>query len=660
MSPKDTFQPRIINGITILGPDILAKDPAGKSLSPIASIFPNESVLVTGRGIHAELIAMGIEFLRARRLRTERRDLTAEEEQEHYKNAVSLLERDSTVLIRSYPEDMDRVFAADEVLQRLLPKECIQFTGIHIRGVRERMRRRGESWRISSPPTSINEISQHISASRVQVNTGTTYYQSAQTGERFLTYEEFLRIRPLLRTAPQEALARLKEINQLSHLVNDLGVPELSFFLPAQRKLRTKLLEDLIVALETATSRQDLERAEDLFHYFALSYAEAAGEELVADGEKHTAWQTTMFCRLYDLNEEVVEELALGLSAEFHLNVRWLPGARLREKDLIFESNSEPRVRNLITHFLREWPGIVSINVGRVESPLSTRDRTGEEREVYLVVLGLPHGGEEIRLLRMMKWDAVHRLKQGFPLAQAITDTISYYDYICDRLNAATALEIPILSYTAIQFTEELPAIGEIPVFFFDRSYVPGIVTDKIRLAHYAKKGFVVRLARLLGTAAAASMVSGRASFRTGELFFDDGDEVVQLDAEGLPERLVICETTGSFTDWTTPMVELLPQCLVRLAVHLEKAREKGISREDLKSAVGAFTEALTAEIERMQSLLSTRSAALSSLLDARSSEPRSVRARWESMLDRLAAADISELKHAALHSPHLADFMNR
>jgi hypothetical protein len=464
-----------------------------------------------------------------------------------------------------------------------------------------------------------------------------------------------------MRIDPQEALTRLKEILQLSHLVNDLGVPELSLFLPAQRKLATKPLEDLIAALENSTARnsaRDMDRAEDLFHDFASSYAEAAGEELVVDGEKHTTWQTTMFCRLYDLNEEAVEELALGLSAEFHLNVRWLPGAQLNGKDIRFESSSEPRVHNLIDHFLKEWPEIVSINIGRVESPLTSRDRTGEERQVYLVVLGLPQGGEEIRLLRMMKWDVVHRLKQGFPLARAIGDTVTYYDYICDRLSAIAALEIPILSYTPIRFTEEIPGTGEVPVFFFDRRYVPGIVTDKIRAAYYTKEGFIVRLARLLGRAAAASMVSGRASVRTGELFFDDGDEVVQLDTEKLPDQLVICETTGSFADWTTPIVELLPQCMMRLAAHLEKARGKGSSPEDLKSAIEAFTEALVAEIERMQSLLKSRPAALRSLFDARSAEPSSVRARWDSMLDRLEAADITEIRQTALNSPHVAVFM--
>jgi hypothetical protein len=657
----DSLQPRLINGITILGPDILAKDPADKPLSPISAVFPYESVLVTGQGIHAELIARGIEYLRDRLLLTGQRDLTAEEEQELYGNVVSLLTRGHTVLIRSYPEDMDRVFAADELLQRLLPKECIRFTGIHIREVRERMRRRGESWRISAPPTSINEINQHINTSRVQVKTGATYYQNAQSGERFLTYEEFQRIGPLMRIDPQEAIARLKEIHQLTHLENDLDVPELSLFLPAQGKLATKPLEDLIVTLENATSRnsaRDMTLAEDLFHDFALSYSEAAGEELIVDGEKHTTWQTTMFCRLYDLNEEAVEELALGLSAEFHLNVRWLPGAQLTGKGIRLESNSEPRVHNFINHFLKEWPDIVSINIGRVESPLTSRDRTGEERQVYLVVLGLPHGGEEIRLLRMMKWDVVHRLKQGFPLAQAIGDTITYYDYICDRLKAIAALEIPILSYTPIRFTEEIPGTGEVPVFFFDRRYVPGIVTDKIRATYYAREGFIVRLACLLGRAAAASMVSGRASVRTGELFFDDGDEVVQLDSEKLPDQLVICETTGSFTDWTTPIVALLPQCMVRLAAHLEKARRKGCSPEDLKSAIESFAEALVAEIARMQSLLNSGSAALRSLFDARSAEPRSVRARWDSMLDRLAAANIAEIQQTVLNSPNVADFL--
>ncbi len=443
MFPMEPSQSRNINGITILGPDFSARDRDGKPLSPIAVIFPKLLLLVTGRGIHAELVVRGEEFLRAKLRETEKRDLTAEEEEEIYENVVSLLTRDATVLIRSYPDDMERVFAADELLQRFLPKECIQFTGVHIAEVRAQLRKRGENWRIAPPPRSAREICQHISASRVQVKTGTTYYQNAQSGERFLTYEEFIRIRPLLRQAAGEARARLREIDHLSRLVNDQGVPELSFFVPAKRRLATKLLEDLLLVLEDDVSQQASERAEDLFDHFAMSFAETAGEELTVDGEKHTTWQTTMFCRLYDLDEELVEERTLGLSPEFHLNVRWLPGAHLEENEVTFEAKAGPRVRSLIAYFLQTWPGIVSINIGRVESSLTDRDRTGEEREVYLVVLGLPQGGEEIRLLRLMKWDVVHRLKQGLPLNQAISDTIRYRDYVLDRLKATAALEHP-------------------------------------------------------------------------------------------------------------------------------------------------------------------------------------------------------------------------
>ena len=657
--PLEFFQPRIIKGITVLGPDFFARDHDGKPLSPIGVIFPNYQFLVTGRGIHAELAAAGADFLRARMLETEKRDPTEEEEQGMYDSVISLLSRDATVLIRSHPDDMARTFAADELLQKILSKASIQFTGAHIQEVREQLRRRGENWRMSPPPRSATEISQHISASRVQVKTGATYYLNAQSGERFLTYEEFMRIRPLVHDAPGEAAARLKEINHLCNLVNDQGVPELSFFLPGKRKLAAGLLVEVIAVIENAASHQDLDRAEELFDAFAVSYAAAAGDDLTVDGGKHSTWQTTMFCRLYDLDEELVEERMLGLSPEFHLNVRWLPGVNLKEGEVAFEANSEPRVHNLIEYFLRRRPDVVSINVGRVEASLTERDRTGEEREVYLVVLGLPEGGEEIRLVRLMKWDVIHRLKQGFLLSQAIRDTIRYRDYIVDRLRAATALGIPILNYDPIQFTEEVQGVGRIPVFFFDRPYVTGMVSDKIPLSDYAKKGFVIRLGRLLGVAAAASMVLGRASYRRGNLFFDDGDEVIQMDAEKLPERLIISETTGSFTDSTTPITTLLPQCLSHLAAHLGKARMKGSSKEDLGAAIGVFTEALRTEIERMQLLLSDSSAKLQLLFGDQTSEPGSVRARWQSMLERLAATDPGELQDAVSSSPHLAEFMS-
>lgn len=652
----DFPEPRLVKGVTIIGPDLFAADESGKPLSPIASAFPENQVIVTGRGIHAMQTQTMLDFLRNQIHKEERRELTKEEEEEVYENSVALLIRDPVILIRSDPAAMERIFAVDELLQRFLTKDCIQFTGIQQAEVRRKLRRRGESWRISPPPHSMPDIRRFIESSRVQVNTGATYYYNASTGGRYITYQEFMRIRPLLRTDRHEALARLEEIFSLTKLTNNLGVRELSFFLPPERALETDELENLIEVLATATAGPDFDEAEYLFARFSMKFAAAAGFELSVDSSKEAAWATTMFCRLYDINEKEVEEWALGLSPEFRLNIRWLPGARI-SGELLFEPNTEQRIRELMRHYWQVQPGIVSINVGRVESSQTVRDRTGEQRDVYLVVLGLADGSEDIRIVRIMKWDVMHRVKRGTPLHQAIAETIQYRDYIFDRLRAATELGVPKLSYTEIRLEEDIAQLGRIPVFFFDRRYVVGIVTDKIPFGSYAKSGFIVELARLLGISAATSLILGRACPRSGHVFFDDGDEVVQLGPDNLPERLTIADTTGSFTDWSTPVKDLLPHCLWHLAMHLERAEQNGIGKVELKAALNAFAASLGTEIQRMQRLLNRPDKNLRSLFADRTNEPGGIRHRWESILRRLQTTDTRQLLDVILDSPHLNSF---
>ena len=657
MPSIEPTESRQINGVTVIGPDLFATDDEGKLLDHIASAFPKYQVLVIGRGIHSTHGKIILEFLNKKPPEMSHKVPDEGDEAAVYQEAVPLFIRDSHILIRSDPQNMDRAFAADAMLQRLLPKDRIEFTGIHLPEVRASLRLRGESWRISPPPSSINEIVSYIRSSQVNVGTGTTYFHNVHTGARFLTYEEFLKISLFLRENQEEALARLREIVKLTHLINEQGVCELNFFLPAGKSVSTDALEEMIFLLERKSSGLNIEEVEGLYDGFAIAFSREAGPELSVDDERDPGWRTTMFCRISDIDEKTVEEWTLGLSPEFHLNVKWLPGARITNGELQCEPNVEPRVKNLIIHFWETWGGVFSINVGRVVTSQTDRDRTGEEREVYLVVLGLKDGRENIRLLRMIKWDVMHRMKRGMPYNQAVSETIHYRDYIFDRLYAATRLRISIPFFTEIRLEEELPGLAPIPVFFFDREYFPGLVTDKIPTARYAQKGFIVHLSRFLGVATAASLILGRASPRTGEVFFDDGDEVIQLDETGLPCNLIIVETTGSFTDWTTPLSKMLPHCLLHLRGHLEKARAKGILPEELSAAIDEFTWAFLGEIGRLKQLLSEQSAELHALFDDHAQEPGGMRDRWEGVLHRIEATDMEEIRQLIAKSPDLEPF---
>lgn len=646
------LQPRERGGITLIGPDFFEEDSAGKLLSHIASAFPGFRTIITVRGIHSTHAEIMIAYLKEKLAENGTTQSERELEEAVYADAVPLILRNSRVLIRSNPEHVDRIFAADAMIQVFLPKDLIQFTGPDIDELRKMLRDRGESWRMSPHPRSVDEICEYVRSSRLQVSTGLTVYYNAPTGGRFLTFEEFMHIRPLMRSDGVEALARLREIVTLCKRVNSFGSRELSFFLPADKTVNSSEIDGAVLLLESSGAGASVEKAEALFDSFADQFSRQAGAELTIDDEHNAVWRNTMFCRLYDINEHEMETWALGLSPEFHLNVQWLPGAVVSDGKLCFDQGASHRARGMISYYWKNTGGFASVNLGRVERPQTLRDVSGEERDVYVVVMTMADCRASIRLVRHMKWDAMHRVKLGVPIERAINDTVLYRDYIFDRIHAATQLGFPILTYGEIELEEVIPGMGNVPAYFFERQYIPGIVTDKIPLAYYRKPDFIVGLARQLGIAASFTLVLGKANPRTGNIYFDDGDELIQLNESAIPDRLVLIETTGSFTNWTTPLLSLLPQCLRRFRTHLDKAAAAGVSHAVLKDAVAEFAEALN------QKILSVKEAAFSDsvrdLFKSRPPEHGGIRHRWEGIIARLDRTSALELKERVLSGPEL------
>lgn len=628
--------------LTILGGQADATDADGRFLNRVALILPEFALMVVSPwGTHGMQLIIAEDYLSG--LHTDK--TTPELWNAITSGAVPLNLNDTTVFIRTDSEKIDLALAADELLQEIWPKSRIQFTGLHLAEVRNALHGRGETWRIAPVPVEAADFEHILSDCRVRVGTGLNYLYNRHTGSHILTVAEFLNIRPLLRDDIGEALSRLKEIAELHQLDNNQGYPELVFLTPTDTPLDLSLLQELIHLLSSrpfpapSETIAYIREAEMLFDQFAARFAAQAGPSLTTDNPASSRWRAVAMRRLFNIDERTTEEWALGLGPEFFLNVRWLPGARLREDGPAFEPDAPPRVKSLIGYYHRARPEAISINVGRIITPLTERTSIGEEREVYIVSLGLPDGGKDIRLVRMSKWDVTHRLKKGMRLEQAIHETREYRDYIVDRLNAARSLEIPIPVFHEIDMEEPCGPTA-IPVYYFEREYVPGMVTSRIPEIFYARQEFIVLLAGFLGKAAAISLALGRKNPKTFELYFDDGDELIQLNGEGLPERLMLIETTGSFADWAGPLEAMLPRCLERFSAHLEKARRMGVPEAKRAEAISAFGLGLAAEIRRMRNVLNKPDAAPDTLFMHRTNEPEGVRHRWEHILKRLRSAD--------------------
>ena len=280
-------------------------------------------------------------------------------------------------------------------------------------------------------------------------------------------------------------------------------------------------------------------------------------------------------------DKTVSEELLLGLSAEFFMQVEWLPGGRIEEGELIFDpifeeeqfgsgheecSIRDEKARGFIFNFIRDYGDLEYINIGRVAGSMSTRSSWGGRRGVYLAELK-QRGNDQIilRMIRMQKWGVCEHLDEGKDLLSAMLESDQYTEYILDRRLACRQLGMNLSQrvmarkvgerYTGSQHRHHGRWIWSA---YFEREYVAGLATDKIPTARLADPSFAEGLARLLGRAAAPNMVVGRSDLQ-GNAIFDDGDELLIERRDGIPIDIIVADPTGTFNDYRRELRDLAP-----------------------------------------------------------------------------------------------------
>jgi hypothetical protein len=638
--------------LNVLGELPFTKGLPGRPKSRIATIFPHMRTLATRPGIHATQRLDYIDWLNERRRDQGLRPLSRTEETAECSQAVDLILEEKAILIRPDPDQMDLAFHADELLQEMVPKHRIKFLDVLNRKVHDAIKRRGECWRITPLPTSTGEMMRMIAASRIGIRCGEIYYYNRAAGTRLLTFHEFDRLGAL----DTKTLGRqLLEIQEFSARCNSRGYPEVDFFMADQSFSQDDFQGHDLQQL-------DSHRLGRLYMELKRRFCDAVPPEFRCDDLTSSQWRNRMFAALIGQKDEVVsEETLLGLSSEYYMQIRWLPGGRIEDDELIFDSifdeggecTADDERRELcdstacqfIYNFVREYGDLEYVNIGRVVNSLSRRAKPDGRRDVYIAQIKLRGREKEIiSIIRMQKRGVRERLEEEKDLLQAMIESEDYTEYTLDRRLGCRQLGMNLSRRVVARKISERYVAGwtgpdGIYIWspYFERDYIRGIATDKMPRHRFENEAFSLQFARLLGRAAAPNMIVGRCDTEM-HVLFDDGDEVVIEDRNGTPVDIVVGDITGAFYDYKQRLEDVTfayAEPVLRRAAYLPSP--DAFARVYLDAFVERFTN--------IQDEYRRRRAAFDTLFKYRRyDEAGSFAHRWERVLKRLDEADARAL----------------
>lgn len=634
-----------------LGPEIFAKDAKGALQTRIGTVFLRTPGLVTIRGIHAMQRLAFIDALNARRREKGLPPLTQKEEEAEIAESVDLLFDEHYALIRPDPDNMALAIRGDEFLQRYVSKRRIRYLNIQNRLVRDALRTRGEAWRMAPVPRFEEEIRTLIENARVGIDGRAIYYYNHLTGTRFLTLASF---RSLADLPNDELRALLLEIQQNVQRHNRFANPEIDS-LP-----HGALPPTALAGLDFANMDGAALRAA---HATLLSTFQAAVQDpsLRDDDINDPGWRKALSAALVQqTNETGVSAVIEGLSPEFFMQIEWLPGGRVEEGELFFdpifsEADAHPddeqlqrlcdhRARSILFNYVREYSKIEYVNIGRTRRSLSNRTGQGPRAFVYIVELKERHRQQpQVKIIRIQRWTVATHLADGRPLLQSIIEAEDYTDYVMDRRLAARQLGMhlpPLMVPRTFRETvrDRDGQTHNVWTGYFERDYIAGYATDKIPEHLYASPAFRQAFCRLLGQAAAPNIIIGRAAVEGGKTIFDDGDEVIRLNAFQLPEELTLAEPTGSFVNYQRPYAETIGD----YAAAMNRRKELF---PDFETAARIFAESFEDELARIQRLYRDRRAGFDGLFRDRPMDANgSMAYRWQCVLRRLDAVNAHAL----------------
>ncbi len=642
--------------LEIIGPGLFECDASGHQLTRIATAFPDFEVLYTNPpGVHAWQRAAFLDIVNERRSSQNAPVLTPDEEESVSTRSVDLIVERDHVLIRPDPARMDLAFAADELLQKIISKLKIKFLLVADPRVQEAIKYRGEIWRLGGVPKTREAKEKWIIGSRVGILGLPIYYYNRLTGTRWLTHESFERLGDL----PSNELAKhLQEISDNAVRRNRRNRPEVDFFLADPRRFSASDFGGVVF------SKLGAEELSAKFEQLKRRFASSVHDVFKKDDLKNNSWCERMLSKLFlEGNETQTEQVISGLSQEFFMNLDWLAGGRFEEGEFLFDSVfdeaalrpqdlelkrlADPRAKEIILNFIRDYGDIEYINVGCVPESLSiNRPQDEGRRGVYLADFKSSSRSVPIRrFIRLQKWGVREYLDQGKGILQAMLESDEYTDYWlnrrlgCRQLGMNMSRRVFMRRLTEVyQGTNPAWRGKSIRTTYFEREYVPGVATDKLQSERYARPGYALKFAHLLGVTAASSLIVGR-TYESGKLVvFDDGDEVVREDEQGLPVEILVCDHSGAFGEYEKPLKDYAPD-------YARPVNRRAKDVPDPQAFALAYLDAFRTQFSHIQTDYRKRRRAFDTLFKHCADEPGAGFCfRWECVLQRLDSADLDRI----------------
>ncbi|HNX35594.1 MAG TPA: hypothetical protein PKM57_13255 [Kiritimatiellia bacterium] len=637
--------------VEIIGDLPLATDERGNLKSHIGTFFVSVGVLVTLPGMPHALQHLAYHaHLNRQRKSAGLPALSHDALMTLSANAVDLIMKGRDVLIRPDPSQMPLAFRADEQLQELVPKQHIRFLNAHHPNVQQTIRERGEYWRISPLPRNKDAIIKAIRDARVAIGGQPIYFYNPETGSRFLTVQSF----SALATLDDADLRRhLIEIRDYSSKFNRTHYREVSFFAAGDSFGSRDFAGQPFEALPEADLRA-------VHVKLCERFRSAVPAHLHKDAPNDPEWRKRMFDSLSELQSDVqTDAIVSGLSPEFFRQIYWHPGGRIENGELVFDSIfdeaykhpddpelcrlCDDRVKGFIRNYIREFGGILYVNIGGILPEMRQRPPVGGHRAYIAEVMYRGADKPVLRILRIQRWGIRERLDEDKDLLWAVMEGAEYTEYTLDRRLGCWELGMPLPGRIDTRhiaenyFGKQQKYHGtRIWTTYFERDFIDGMATDKIPEALLKDAAFMLRVARLLGQAAAPNLVVGRTDGK-GNVTFDSGDEMILMNELGIPERIVVADHAGTFNDVNRPLVDFAAD-YARPAV----SRAKQVA--NLDACIQAYLEALSSRLSEMKHECRLRRHAFNALFYGGRQGPGTFSDRWNTALDRLENTDVAHV----------------